>query len=222
MLTEVSIIENLILSIAPESLSESSLEDASLSISDVNLLIRHSLRLAGQSNKWNARVSADKHRIDSILDWKPLPEWIPLYITIKGGFLHEENQLRLDQLAIGKLQIPTRWTAQFISIIEPKARKLFSSLAPIEQILKTVKLQSIDASNVQIQLLWEPELISTLSDQAQRLLISPEDQERIAEHTGQKVETIEADSDRDRWFTAEEARDYGIIDQVIVRRGEMH
>lgn len=47
-------------------------------------------------------------------------------------------------------------------------------------------------------------------------------QERIAEHTGQPVETIEADSDRDRWFTADEARDYGIIDKVIVRRGEMH
>ena len=46
-------------------------------------------------------------------------------------------------------------------------------------------------------------------------------QERIAEHTGQPVETIEADSDRDRWFTAEEAQEYGIIDQVIVRRGEM-
>ena len=47
-------------------------------------------------------------------------------------------------------------------------------------------------------------------------------QERIAEHTGQPVEIIEADSDRDRWFTAEEAQEYGIIDQVIVRRGEMH
>ena len=47
-------------------------------------------------------------------------------------------------------------------------------------------------------------------------------QERIADHTGQPVETIEADSDRDRWFTAEEAQEYGIIDQVIVRRGEMH
>ena len=46
-------------------------------------------------------------------------------------------------------------------------------------------------------------------------------QERIADHTGQSVETIEADSDRDRWFTAEEAQEYGIIDQVIVRRGEM-
>ena len=46
-------------------------------------------------------------------------------------------------------------------------------------------------------------------------------QERIADHTGQSVATIEADSDRERWFTAEEAREYGIIDQVTVRRGEM-
>ena len=46
-------------------------------------------------------------------------------------------------------------------------------------------------------------------------------QERIAEHTGQTYEQIESDSDRDRWFTAEEAKDYGIIDHVIVRRGEM-
>jgi ATP-dependent Clp protease protease subunit len=30
-----------------------------------------------------------------------------------------------------------------------------------------------------------------------------------------------ADSERDRWFTAEQAKDYGIIDNVIVKRGEM-
>jgi ATP-dependent Clp protease protease subunit len=41
--------------------------------------------------------------------------------------------------------------------------------------------------------------------------------ERISLHTGQPVERIEADSDRDRWFTAEEAREYGFIDQVIER-----
>ncbi|MGH9079817.1 MAG: ATP-dependent Clp protease proteolytic subunit [Acidimicrobiales bacterium] len=39
--------------------------------------------------------------------------------------------------------------------------------------------------------------------------------ERIAFHTGQPVERIEADSDRDRWFTADEAREYGFIDEVI-------
>ncbi|MEY2567739.1 MAG: ATP-dependent Clp protease, protease subunit [Actinomycetota bacterium] len=41
--------------------------------------------------------------------------------------------------------------------------------------------------------------------------------ERIAFHTGQPIERIEADSDRDRWFTAEEAKDYGFIDRVIER-----
>ena len=41
--------------------------------------------------------------------------------------------------------------------------------------------------------------------------------ERIALHTGQSVEQIETDFDRDRWFTAQEAKDYGMIDQVIER-----
>jgi ATP-dependent Clp protease protease subunit len=41
--------------------------------------------------------------------------------------------------------------------------------------------------------------------------------ERISFHTGQPIERIETDSDRDRWFTAEEAKDYGFIDQVIDR-----
>ncbi|MGC8511091.1 MAG: ATP-dependent Clp protease proteolytic subunit [Acidimicrobiales bacterium] len=41
--------------------------------------------------------------------------------------------------------------------------------------------------------------------------------ERIAFHTGQPLERIEADSDRDRWFTAQEAKEYGFIDAVIDR-----
>ena len=41
--------------------------------------------------------------------------------------------------------------------------------------------------------------------------------ERIAFHTGQDVERIEEDSDRDRWFTAEEAVNYGFVDRVVER-----
>jgi len=41
--------------------------------------------------------------------------------------------------------------------------------------------------------------------------------ELISQHTGQPVERIEADSDRDRWFTAQEALDYGFVDRVISR-----
>jgi ATP-dependent Clp protease protease subunit len=45
--------------------------------------------------------------------------------------------------------------------------------------------------------------------------------ELIARHTGQPVERIEADSDRDRWFTAAEAQEYGFVDHVITRVGEV-
>jgi ATP-dependent Clp protease, protease subunit len=45
--------------------------------------------------------------------------------------------------------------------------------------------------------------------------------ERISQHTGQTVEQIETDSDRDRWFTADEAKDYGFVDRVIRRAVEI-
>jgi len=39
--------------------------------------------------------------------------------------------------------------------------------------------------------------------------------ELTADHTGRTVEQITADADRDRWFTAEEAREYGLVDHVV-------
>lgn len=40
----------------------------------------------------------------------------------------------------------------------------------------------------------------------------------FAQHTGQTVETIELDMDRDKFMTAEEAKEYGLIDNVVVKR----
>lgn len=57
---------------------------------------------------------------------------------------------------------------------------------------------------------------SDIAIQAEQMLYTKRMfQERVSHHTGQSLEQIESDSDRDRWFTAEEARDYGFIDKVI-------
>ncbi|MEU4212230.1 ATP-dependent Clp protease proteolytic subunit [Streptomyces sp. NPDC026206] len=57
---------------------------------------------------------------------------------------------------------------------------------------------------------------SDIKIQAEQLLRTKERMAKItAEHTGQSVETIIRDGDRDRWFTAEEAMGYGIIDEII-------
>ena len=45
--------------------------------------------------------------------------------------------------------------------------------------------------------------------------------ELTAFHSGQKIEQIQKDSERDRWFTPEQAKEYGLVDKVIVRRGEI-
>ena len=45
--------------------------------------------------------------------------------------------------------------------------------------------------------------------------------ELIAEHTGQSIEQIQADSERDRWFTAQQAQEYGFADHVVSRVANM-
>ena len=59
---------------------------------------------------------------------------------------------------------------------------------------------------------------SDIAIQAEQMLYTKRMmQERIAFHTGQPIEQIERDSDRDRWFTAEEAKDYGFVDHVVAQ-----
>jgi ATP-dependent Clp protease protease subunit len=55
----------------------------------------------------------------------------------------------------------------------------------------------------------------------QSRLLKRELAELIAEHTGQTVEKVTADSERDRWFRAQEALEYGFVDHVVTRAGQM-
>jgi ATP-dependent Clp protease, protease subunit len=63
---------------------------------------------------------------------------------------------------------------------------------------------------------------SDIKIQAEQMLYTKKKMaELIANHTGQTVEQIDRDSDRDRWFTAEEAKDYGMIDKVAANAGQV-
>ena len=59
---------------------------------------------------------------------------------------------------------------------------------------------------------------SDIAIQAEQFkLTKAEMAELIASHTGQTVEQVQKDSERDRWFTAQEALDYGFVDHVVSR-----
>ena len=56
--------------------------------------------------------------------------------------------------------------------------------------------------------------------QAEQFALTKKEMNRLnAEFSGQPLEKIEADADRDKWFTAEEAKEYGFVDKVIARPG---
>ena len=59
---------------------------------------------------------------------------------------------------------------------------------------------------------------SDIAIQAEQFkLTKTEMSELIAQHTGQNVEQIRQDSERDRWFTAQQALEYGFVDHVVSR-----
>ncbi len=63
---------------------------------------------------------------------------------------------------------------------------------------------------------------SDIKIQAQQsVLLKKQLNELQAQHSGQTVEQIELDSDRDRWFTPAEAKEYGLIDHVVANAGEL-
>ena len=52
--------------------------------------------------------------------------------------------------------------------------------------------------------------------QAEQFALTKKEMNQLnAEHTGQPLEKIEADADRDKWFRAEEAKAYGLVDHVV-------
>ncbi|MFI6268029.1 ClpP family protease [Micromonospora zamorensis] len=63
---------------------------------------------------------------------------------------------------------------------------------------------------------------SDITIQAENMLhVKRTMQELTAQHSGRTVDEIQRDWDRDRWFTAEQAREYGLIDQVITRAEQL-
>jgi len=55
----------------------------------------------------------------------------------------------------------------------------------------------------------------------QSILLKKQLNELQAQHSGQSVEQIELDSDRDRWFTPTQAQEYGLIDHVVSTAGDV-
>ena len=180
--SEVSALENLILNLAPQSLDKTSLVDISLDVSDISLLLRHSLRLTNLYDRLNVRVLAEANTINYDLSWRISLSSFSLYLNLRAGFKHENGKLKLYDLDVGNLKIPKDWTGQLVKIVESTVLDSTAAYIVVERFLEQITIKSIGSSKINVQLEWEPEFLSELSTHAQRWFISAEDKERIIRH----------------------------------------
>jgi ATP-dependent Clp protease, protease subunit len=131
---------------------------------------------------------------------------ISLYINSPGGVVYAGmaiyDTMRLIPNDVSTLAMGFAASmGQFLLCAGTKGKR-FS--LPHSRIMMHQGSAGIGGTAVDIEI--QAENLEYSKDQMQRLL---------AEHTGQSVETIRDDSDRDRWFSAEQARAYGMIDRVV-------
>jgi len=136
-------------------------------------------------------------------------EDIQMFVNTPGGHIHSGLAI-IDTMKYIKCDISTiavGMAASMGSVILASGTKGKRSSLPNSKILIHQPLGGVEgqASDIAIEAEEILKMKSTLN-------------KMLAKATGQKISQIEKDVDRDKYFTAKEAKEYGIIDKVVSRR----
>ena len=179
---EISRVEQLLLKNAPQSPSARSEQNLQLNADELNLLLSYSINMTRLSPEWAAVLTLADNTVNTKLTFQLVDGWIPLYLNFGVNLILNDSLLVLDKLVVGKLQVPNGLlelaSTSMRSYLdgENKTYQNFSELiANVDQI-------SVIQDRIYVTLQWDPILISRISEQAQQLFISDEDQQRIMEH----------------------------------------
>lgn len=137
---------------------------------------------------------------------------ISLYINSPGGSVHDGLAV-LDTMRF----IPCDVATYAMGLAASMGQVLLSAGTPGKRyVLPHTKVlmhqPSAGVGGAETDIRIRAELLRRNKEEMARL---------IAEHTGQTIERITEDFDRDRWFSAEGARAYGFVDHVVTRAGEV-
>ena len=179
---EISQAEQLIVDLAPQSPSTLSVHTLTLNVSEFNLLTRYILDLLNLSAQWTAKISSSEDLLSASASWKLLSGWVPIYLNVHGKFLVQNNEIYLEKLQVGDIDLPDRWAAWLMRAIQTNFIESEPLLKDINEMLANIDSINIEGTETHVQLTWDPLLIGQISDQAQQLLISPQDRKRIVNH----------------------------------------
>ncbi len=179
---EISRVEQLLLKSAPQSPSARSEQKLQLNADELNLLLSYSINMTRLSPEWAAVLTLADNTVNTKLTFQLVDGWIPLYLNFGVNLILNDSLLVLDKLVVGKLQVPNG----LLELASTSMRSYLDSenktYQNFSELIANVDQISVIQDRIYVTLQWDPILISRISEQAQQLFISDEDQQRIMEH----------------------------------------
>ena len=179
---EISRVEQLLLRSAPQSPSARSEQNLQLNADELNLLLSYSINMTRLSPEWAAVLTLADNTVNTKLTFQLVDGWIPLYLNFGVDLILNDSLLVLDKLVVGKLQVPNG----LLELASTSMRSYLDSenkaYQDFSELIASVDQVSVIQDRIYVTLQWDPILISRISEQAQQLFISDEDQQRIMEH----------------------------------------
>ena len=181
---ELARIEQFLLDATPQSPTATSEHHVHLNQEQLNLLFRYGIEWLALQPMWSSDLALRDNQLDARMSVNVLSSSYPLYLNVQGAFASDGTQLSLDSLEIGSLALPR-------FLLDMTSDRLINNLTTSENfhdldtLLGNVTAVAISNGSMDVTLLWEPQLISSITQQAQLLFISSEDQERISDYYSQ-------------------------------------
>ena len=179
---EISRVEQLLLKNAPQSPSARSEQNLQLNADELNLLLSYSINMTRLSPEWAAALTLADNTVNTKLTFRLVDGWIPLYLNFGVDLILNDSLLVLDKLVVGKLQVPNG----LLELASTNMRNYLdienNAYQDFSELITNIDQVSVIQDRIYVTLRWDPVLISRISEQAQRLFISDEDQQRIMEH----------------------------------------
>ncbi|MDP6415096.1 MAG: hypothetical protein QGG54_08745, partial [Gammaproteobacteria bacterium] len=176
---EVARVETLLLDSAPSAPSNPSQQSLQLDARDLNLLLRYSIDVMKLTPQWAGEVTLKADALSTQMSVLLIDSWSPLYLNFQADFVVGETSLVLDRLRIGKLQVPGGLLQSVVSQVRDNLETNNAAYQDFGELLANVESVTVEPARMHVRLQWDPELISRISEQAQRLFISEQDQQRI-------------------------------------------
>ncbi len=189
---EIAQVENLLVSNAPGDVNSATLQQLSLSEDELNLLLRYAVELLNLQTSVAANIALPGEKLTAVISIPISTKFIPVHLNLSADFSADGELLQLDSLQMGTLGIPGNLVASLLRGLQNRYLVDSSGWDDIQQLLASVRTLKLTERQLSLSLQWQPELIANIRSQAQLLLISAADQERIIRHYLQLNEVINA------------------------------